>query len=287
MFHSLKLIKLSNKTGPKHKKVIVLKCDNCNCIFEKSGFKKSVINAIAHYCSHACANIAQKKGNSIDQRRVSTIRTRYGVDYVSQSEICKKKYKETCLKKYACDHAMKSDIAKMHLLQTNMKKYGLTSTLKLKHVRAAFKKKYGVDNPGQLESHKNIDWKEAWKKQHETKKRNKSYNCSKVEDVFYAELCKTFMGVDRQVLLNGWDIDFYVKDINVYIQFDGVYWHGLDRHIDLIEKSAKPRDIQILKTYIKDREQDTWCLENHIALIRITDKQFKTEKDYVQNLKSI
>jgi hypothetical protein len=34
-----------------------------------------------------------------------------------------------------------------------------------------------------------------------------------------------------------WPVDFYVKSINTYIQYDSEYWHGLDRSIDVMMAS--------------------------------------------------
>ena len=78
----------------------------------------------------------------------------------------------------------------------------------------------------------------------------------------------------RQKIVNGWSIDFYIKPIDKYVQFDGVYWHGLDRSLDKIKKLEKPRDKRILDTYLLDRRQDSWFEENKLNLFRITDRQF-------------
>ena len=109
-------------------------------------------------------------------------------------------------------------------------------------------------------------------------KKNGTYGKSKIEDAFYCTLCKIFTkkDVDRQITLseNNWSIDFYIKSIDTYIQFDGVYWHGLNRPIKEIKESKNPRDEKILKTYYRDIEQNRWCNENNIKLIRITDVEY-------------
>ena len=78
----------------------------------------------------------------------------------------------------------------------------------------------------------------------------------------------------RQKIVNGWSIDFYIKPIDKYVQFDGVYWHGLDCSLDKIKKLEKPRDKRILDTYLLDRRQDSWFEKNDLNLLRITDRQF-------------
>jgi hypothetical protein len=59
------------------------------------------------------------------------------------------------------------------------------------------------------------------------------------------------------------------------VQLDGVYWHGLDRPIDVIAERRTKRDAQIHKKWLMDREQDRWFVENGMRLIRITDLQFR------------
>jgi hypothetical protein len=106
-------------------------------------------------------------------------------------------------------------------------------------------------------------------------KKNGTYAKSKIEDDFYVFLCKKFINVERQISIKGWPIDFYIKDINTYVQFDGVYWHGLNRSLDVIAEYKHPRDVQIHKKYLTDREQDKYFNENELKLIRVTDAQFK------------
>lgn len=116
---------------------------------------------------------------------------------------------------------------------------------------------------------------EKCRQRHETMKRNGSYFNSKSEDAFYEWLVLQFGNVERQVVVNKWPIDFYVKSIDTYVQFDGEYWHGLDRSLEEIMRFKTPRDRTILLKYQIDRRQDEWFHKNNLKLIRVTDKQFK------------
>jgi len=91
-------------------------------------------------------------------------------------------------------------------------------------------------------------------------------------------LCEYFEkeNVVHQKWINKWPIDFYVKTIDTYIQFDGVYWHGLDMPLEEIRKSNKPRDISRIQKWERDREQNLWFKEHGKRLIRITDVQFES-----------
>lgn len=86
-----------------------------------------------------------------------------------------------------------------------------------------------------------------------------------------------FTNIDEQVVR--WNIDMYVHNLNVYVQFDGVYWHGLDRPIDVIRSSKSSRDKTIYKKWQSDRQQDVWFQNQNKKLIRITDIDFKNDPE--------
>jgi len=53
-------------------------------------------------------------------------------------------------------------------------------------------------------------------------------------------------------MIESYEIDFYVISHNVYIQFDGVSWCGLDRTINEISLMKSPRDKVVLATMKRD-----------------------------------
>lgn len=98
---------------------------------------------------------------------------------------------------------------------------------------------------------------------------------SRIERRFGDDLCKAFPDVAAQVWINDKCVDFYVPSIDTYVQFDGVYWHGLDRPIDIIAEGRTARDVQIYKKWLSDREQDAWFLAQGMRLARFTDAEYK------------
>lgn len=74
---------------------------------------------------------------------------------------------------------------------------------------------------------------------------------------------------------NLWNIDMYVPELDTYVQFDGTYWHGLDRPIEMIKESRTACDTTIYKKWSSDREQDAWFSASGKRLVRITDDEFK------------
>jgi hypothetical protein len=70
--------------------------------------------------------------------------------------------------------------------------------------------------------------------------------------------------------VNGFEIDVFVPSAATFIQFDGVYWHGLLTPYDELPPHLKRR-------YDIDRNTDRWFLENGLRLIRMTDLCWKAK----------
>jgi hypothetical protein len=132
--------------------------------------------------------------------------------------------------------------------------------------------KFGVTEPFSTPEArvKNVSL-ETQQKRHETLRKNGTYGSSKPEEECYQQLCEKFTHVERQVRVHRWPIDFYIVSIDTYIQFDGIYWHGLDRPIEEIAQHKTKHDVQIHKKWLTDREQDLWFRENNLRLVRLSD----------------
>src|SRR3990167_7387115 len=141
--------------------------------------------------------------------------------------------------------------------------------------QATVQERFGVKTVLALpEVHALSNTPEACLKRHETMVRNGSYFSSRPEERCYELLCEKFGAgdVERQVWVNRWPIDFYVKSIDTYVQEDGVYLHGLDRPIEVIAERRTEKDRQIHEKWLTDRRQNAWFVKNGKRLVRITDK---------------
>lgn len=97
---------------------------------------------------------------------------------------------------------------------------------------------------------------------------------SKHEIQFEIEMKKIFVKDDviiSPIVTNGWGVDFYIKSIDTYVEFDGVYWHGLCEN--KIPKKGKQRTA-ILATKVRDAIKNQWFIENQKILIRISDEEY-------------
>lgn len=242
------------------------------------------------------------KARSKDKRK-ETCRKKYGVDHVLRVDEFKKKNKQTCLKVYGTEYSSSSKIVRDKVTATFLKNYGVTSACKNPIIQAKVAatnlKRYGVRVPSQNEEIRTkmhitsterygtpsplgssivrakFDVPAIVKKRNQTMVENDSYNKSKPEDVLFMILCHRFglKNVERQKLTNSWPIDFYIKNIDTYVQLDGEYWHGLDRSIEEIAEHKTLKDVAIHKKFFRDIEQNSWFKAQKMKLVRVTDKE--------------
>ena len=101
------------------------------------------------------------------------------------------------------------------------------------------------------------------------------------EDNFYMYLLTIFNedDIERQKIVKFWKIDFYIKSLDLYIQFDGDYWHSKDKtYIELKEyfkEKESGRTKAIMKTKTLDKAQNTYFKNRNIKLFRIWESDFK------------
>lgn len=79
--------------------------------------------------------------------------------------------------------------------------------------------------------------------------------------------------IQIQTLIKNWPIDIFVKNISIYIQVDGIYWHGLNASIEKLNESKTKHSKSIIKKISTDIKQNQYFKENNLQLVRITDKE--------------
>lgn len=184
---------------------------------------------------------------------------------------------------YACMSASKKGgVFQVHLKQKMLDKYGVENPSQVVEViqkrTQTFITRFGC-NPLQLPRIRRItESRKIRQKAFDSQRRNGTLKTSAPENKFYEWLCTIFSADDisRWVRINRWNIDFYVKPIDAYIQFDGIFWHGLDRPIEEIRQSFRPVDKQICLKWETDQRQNEWFEQNNFRLIRVTDREFSS-----------
>lgn len=204
-----------------------------------------------------------------------------GVVNVSQLPEHKEKVRQTSKKKYGVDHPLAAPDVRIKISKTVESKYGVHNFVQSDVFKAKAAETHmllrGVSHHSQTKEFKeNIDWHKAAKKRHATMKAHGQYATSRSEEKFYLFLCDAFgeKNVVRNALVGSSMIDFYVSSCDVYVQFDGVYWHGLDRPLEEITQFKHPRDKIIFDTVLRDAKQVDTFASLGLRLVRVTDKEF-------------
>lgn len=125
---------------------------------------------LATYTIHDRFEVWPSSSGSAEEKRLSTVRQRYGCDnvmhvdairkksidnaksaYSERKEEIEDKKKQTSLSRFGTAHPMQSDEVKQRLSDTNLSKYGVASTLSLQVVKDKIAstnlERYGVSNP--------------------------------------------------------------------------------------------------------------------------------------------
>lgn len=203
--------------------------------------------------------------------RDATVKTqieKYGSIYIETDEFTEKQ-KSTFLDKYGVESVMSSPEIR-------------------KKIEGIFEEKYGRRSFTGSDEHKSkCDFNEIAQKAWATKIKNGSCSKSNPEEKLYSILVNEFgdSNVTRQVpVIKQW-VDFHIPTLDLYIQVDGIYWHGLDRDIEIIKQGNTSQDRKIHKQILRDEELNLFMKENKMKLIRITDEQInKTSTEEIINL---
>ena len=180
--------------------------------------------------------------NIVKEKSKETCLKKYGVKHITQANIFKQKVKETCLEKYGVEYIMQSDIFKQKSKQTCLEKYGVEYPFQADIFKEKSKQTcllhYGVQYPAQN--------KEIMLKTFDSRIKNKTSKFSKKEDEIFNYLITIDNDTKRQYYseLYPFHCDFYLPNFEVYIEYQGMWTHGLHP----FDKDNKD-DIEILNKW--------------------------------------
>jgi very-short-patch-repair endonuclease len=188
----------------------------------------------------------------------------HGVEYSSQLACMKEKSRETNLRKRGVEYPTQDPSVREKCRKTVQERYGVDNVFQNKAIKdkivATNIEKYGVANP--------LQNSEILKKVQETTKDNNSFSVSDEELEFYNYLKEVDPSIEHQVRHPqvAYIFDFYSPKLNLWIQYDGDYWHG--RNISLKDT---PRVSHILGTMERDKIQN----DSVLNLVRFWDSDVK------------
>ena len=230
------------------------------------------------FCNFSCLTLARKSGGVICKSRHK--------EFSRSCLTCQKQFTYTkhnkkqiyCNRSCAAIARRSGGLISEKVNSTTFKHYGFKRVFQdTQRLKKILMERYGVEHALRIPG--------VWQKSHETRKLNGSYNESKVERSFYDALVETGVTVEKQINVFDKPIDMKMNDI--FIQIDGVYWHGLDRDINVIKDSIKLRDQVIYKKWLRDRKQNEQFKHAGLTLVRLTDKEvikWLKEKKNLQQL---
>lgn len=252
------------------------------------------------FCGPDHRHAARRRGGPLDRKLRSKSLERWGVESPNSLDEAKRmsartkrqrwadenynnraQAAKTCQERMGCENPAQSDPVKEKIRQSMLERWGVEVPSQSPAIRQKIEStmldRWGVPHAWCIPEHRERNKsKEVRDKIHRTMKARGRYGKSQIEDRLYRDLCELYGPdrVERQAMLNGWCIDFKVKD--VYVQLDGVYWHGLDRPLEELRASQNARDKVILGTRSRDSEQNEWCQKMGIRLVRVTDSEYSS-----------
>ena len=226
----------------------IQKIPKCKICGKPLKFKRTY--GYGSYCSQKCVQndkeIKQKKeqtslkhfgtktpllSQEIKEKSFKTNIIKYGVKTPSSSLIIKEKVKQTNIKNLGVPYTSQNKNCIEKMRQTCIEKYGVEHNFQIKEVQEHRKQywlnKYGVDNPMKVLYLR--------QKNYNTKKQNKTFNTSKIENNFYEYLKTKFNEQDIYRQYNSdkypFNCDFYIKTLNLYIEIQA-YWCHMNHPFD-------------------------------------------------------
>ena len=162
----------------------------------------------------------KEKSSVIVEKRKATCIEKYGDENFNNRD----KAKETCLEKYNSEYVFQSDYFKDSRHQTLVERYNVDSPLKSEIFKDKREQtcldRYGKKCVTQTD--------EFIKKSYQTKKKNNSFNTSKIEEQLKQYLTENNIPYIYQYTSDRYpfNCDFYFPDKDLYVEIQGTWTHG-------------------------------------------------------------
>lgn len=221
---------------------------------EESNLKRQKTNVTRYGCVNPFGN------ENVKEKIKETWIDKYDVDNPQKNLNIRLKTYKTNKEKYGHEHPSQNEGIKSMTFVNNVEKYGVGYPSQLQEVKEKIKKtnreRYFCDNPAQNEEIKNktintnlsrygVPWslqnKEVRSKAFETICKNKSFTKSKPEE----HLLEFLRVIDSDIEHHkkhpelGFVIDYYSPRYDMWIQFDGIYWHGKNTTEDKLKEDPR------------------------------------------------
>ncbi|MGZ8924627.1 MAG: DUF7487 domain-containing protein [Nitrososphaeraceae archaeon] len=257
------------------------------------------------------------------KKRKQTNLIKLGVEVPLQSDLIQEKVKLTNIQKYGVERPLQNNEVKQKLKDTNINRYGVDYTLRLPEIRVKIKQtnleRYGVNHLKQshipTEVMEQLNNKQWLIEQHHINKHTLSqiakdlnlsgaqiigHYCKKhnvdIRQFFQSnhekDIISYIKSISTTTIINNCksvipplELDIYLPDLNLAIEFNGIYWHS--------ELSGKDRNYHLNKTQLCNNKgirlihifENEWILKNDIVKSRIASLLKKNKTIYARNCK--
>lgn len=254
----------------------VKKCPECSSVLSYQGQKKGKI-----FCSKKCSDSSSERKEKI----LSTKKERYGDPNYNNSN----KARETSIERYGKDNYSKTEDYLKKCKATNMEKFGEEWVSQTQDWREKIvitsQEKYGKTHP--MKEGKNEIWMpnpEKWFKETQLSLEEiceksgysrvrvlqimKENGIDKEKSAYEKDLCnfiKDLPGRSTMIMntrpnwMLGKELDIYLKEKKLAIEFNGIYWHT-----DTMGKT---------KSYHKKKTE--WCEREGIQLLHVFENEWR------------
>jgi very-short-patch-repair endonuclease len=267
-----------NTQQVRHKDVFA--CDECDKEYVLGHKASHATLNVLTFCSREC-NRKTRSSGKLAERWKATKLERYGVEHSSQvAGAAEKMIKTRTERTGAAGPADPTSSSNAQFKVTMLERHGSEQPSRAEGVKrkklATYRERYGVDNPlstgSKFRSQEGcirggqVGYRALIQKRGDAAiSRPEAMMASLLRDRYGAD------NVEQQVEIyhegrKPWLIDFRVTSSEVYVQVDGVFWHGLDAPYDQLHESKRVQ-------YDRDREQDQWFQARGMRLVRVTDME--------------
>ena len=233
-----------------------------------------------------------------------TFEERFGGSCPLKSEKVKEKLKNTVTERYGVDHISKLPEVKQKIINSNMERYGVECSLQSEEVKEKIKstnlEKYGVENERQKhispETLKNLDNKDFLINEHHTNKKpliiiakelmvsdTTVYNYCRKHNVsikqFYQssgekQICDYLTSLNINFLprhlLNGVEVDIFIPEHSLAIEYNGLYWHSEENGKDRNYHKNKTLHCNSLRIRLLHIFEDEWLEHSEIIKTKLS-----------------
>jgi len=228
------------------------------------------------------------------KKQKETCLKKYGVESHLQLDSTKEKRKQTILEKYGVDNVFKSEKIKEKIKQTNLKRYGVENISQNNDIRCLLKNKYMTEKLSSYLNKFNLELLSEYNGSQNIstfkcklcgcvfndtffkiwQRERKCPECSILIDSSHEKEILDFLtsiGIKKIItndrhILHPFELDIFIPDKNIAIEFDGLYWHS--------EEQGKDKNYHLMKT---ER-----CLKQGIQLIHIFEDEWLFKQDIVK-----